>query len=54
MVQIYKSIKNLDEATRKAALRTLGLLVKCAGMGISHMWQTREKTEAPAKTEEKS
>ena len=53
-VSVLKSIKNLDEATRKAALRTLGLLVKCAGMGISHMWQTREKTEAPAKTEEKS
>ena len=53
-VSVLKSIKNLDEATRKAALRTLGLLVKCAGMGISHMWQTREKAEAPAKTEEKS
>ena len=53
-VSVLKSIKNLDEATRKAALRTLGLLVKCAGMGISHMWQTREKTEAPAKPEEKS
>lgn len=53
-VSVLKSIKNLDEATRKAALRTLGLLVKCAGMGISHMWQTREKTEAPAKTEAKS
>lgn len=53
-VSVLKSIKNLDEATRKAALRTLGLLVKCAGMGISHMWQTREKTESPAKTEEKS
>lgn len=53
-VSVLKSIKNLDEATRKAALRTLGLLVKCAGMGISHMWQTREKTQAPAKTEEKS
>lgn len=53
-VSVLKSIKNLDEATRKAALRTLGLLVKCAGMGISHMWQTREKTQAPAKTEAKS
>lgn len=51
-VSVLKSIKNLDEATRKAALRTLGLLVKCAGMGISHMWQTREKAEAYEKPEE--